>query len=76
MAIAIDTLEYARHLREAGPSEAQASGHARALAAVITDTLVTKPDLRELETRMDARFGQPDTGLIELEKRVELRFLE
>lgn len=87
MAIAIDTLAYARSLRECGFSEEQAEGQARALAAAMTDTLATKQDLRELETRMDARFAQVDarldnlekhvdTRLVELEKRVEVRFDE
>ena len=74
MAIAIDTLAYARRLREAGFSEAQAEGQAQALAEAMTDTLATKQDLRELELRMDSRFAQVDTRLSEFEKRVDARF--
>ena len=60
MAPAIDTLEYARHLREAGLTEQLAEGHAQALSAAMTDSLATKPDLRDLETRMGARFDAMD----------------
>jgi hypothetical protein len=74
MAIALDTLAYARRLREAGFSNEQAEGQAQALAAAMTDTLATKQDLRELELRMDARFAQVDTRLTEFEKRVDARF--
>jgi len=85
MAIALDTLAYARRLREAGFSEQQAEGQAQALAAAMTDTLAAKQDLREVETRIDARFAQVDarfeylerhldTRLAEFEKRVENRF--
>jgi len=76
MAIAIDTLAYARRLREAGFTEEQAEGQAKALAAAMTDSLATKQDLQELETRVDARFRQIDTCLIELEKRLETRMSE
>lgn len=87
MAIALDTLAYARRLREAGSSERQAEGQAAALAATMTDTLATEQDLRELEIRTDARFSQVDARfdhlerhfdmrLGELEKRIEIRFTE
>ena len=74
MAIALDTLAYARRLREAGFSESQAEGQAQALAAAMTDTLATKQDLRELELRLDSRFAQIDMRLTEFEKRVDTRF--
>ena len=81
MAIALDTLEYARRLRQAGFSEQQAEGQAQALAAVMTDSIATKQDLRELEKRMDARFDQQeavfearlDARLSDLERRLTLR---
>ena len=60
MAIAIDTLAYARRLRDAGFSEAQAEGQAQALAAAMTDTLATKQDLHEMDARIDARFAKVD----------------
>jgi hypothetical protein len=83
VAIAIDTLAYARRLREAGFSEQQAEGQAEALAAAMTETLATKQDLRELETRVDARFAQVDARFErvdarfdELERSIDLRFRE
>ena len=57
MAVAFDTLAYARRLRQAGVPEEQAQVHAEALAAVVTETLATKQDLRELEYRLTLRFG-------------------
>jgi len=67
MAIALDTLAYAKRLREAGFSEQQAEGQAQALAAAMTDSLATKQDLRELEVRFDARFDA-------VEARFDARF--
>jgi hypothetical protein len=57
MAVAFDTLAYARRLRGAGLSQEQAEAHAEALAAVVTDTVATKHDLRELEYRLTIRLG-------------------
>lgn len=77
MAIALDTLAYARRLREAGFSEEQAEGQAEALAAAMTDTLATRQDLRELEVRMDARFAQIDARFARVDARfdqVDARF--
>ncbi|MBM4268981.1 MAG: hypothetical protein FJ144_20610 [Deltaproteobacteria bacterium] len=90
MAIALDTLAYAKRLREAGFSEQQAEGQAQALAAAMTDSLATKQDLRELELRMDARFAHVDARFVQvdarfvqvdarfeqLEKQIDLRFAE
>jgi hypothetical protein len=67
MAIAIDTLAYARRLREAGFTDEQAEGQAEALAAAMTDTLATKQDLSELRTQTDAAFR-------EFEARMEAGF--
>jgi len=55
MAVAFDTLAYARRLRQAGFSEAQAEAQAEALAAVVDDTLASKQDLRDLATKDDIR---------------------
>ena len=73
MAAALDTLEYARRLREAGLTEELAEGHAQALAAAMTESLATKSDLRELEVRTGARFDSMSTQIAELERRIELR---
>jgi ubiquinone biosynthesis protein UbiJ len=76
MAISLDTLVYVRKLREAGFSERQAEGQAEALAAAMTDTFATKPDLRELETRMDAGFAQVNARFEYLERHMDTRFAE
>jgi len=87
MAIALDTLAYARRLREAGFTDQQAEGQAQALAAAMTDSLATKQDLNELDARIDARFAQIDvrfeylekhfdTRIVELENRMAIRFDE
>jgi hypothetical protein len=71
MAIALDTLAYARRLREAGFSETQADGQAQALAAAMTDTLATKQDLSELNARIDTRFAEADARFARLESRFD-----
>jgi hypothetical protein len=78
VALALHTLEYARRPREAGFSEQQAEGQARALAAAMTDSLATKEDLRELshdlgalETRVDARFARVDARFAQIEARLD-----
>ena len=58
--MAFDTLTYAKKLQEAGVPPQQAETHAWALQETVEDTLVTKQDLRELETRMDGRFKEVD----------------
>jgi len=74
VAIALDTLAYARRLREAGFSEIQAEGQAQALAAAMTDTLATKQDLSELDTRMNAGFLASKHDLTGLEARMNAGF--
>jgi len=77
VAIALDTLAYARRLREAGFTEQQADGQAQALAAAMTDTLATKQDLRELEAHMDTRFAHVESRFVQIESRfaqVDTRF--
>lgn len=77
MAISLDTLAYARRLREAGFSAAQAEGQAEALAAAMTDTLATKQDLNEMYARIDTRFAHVDTRFTEVDARfarLESRF--
>jgi hypothetical protein len=72
----IDTLAYARRLREAGFTDEQAEGQAEALAAAMTDTLATKQDVRELATRIDSLEKHLDTRFVEFEKRVAIRLDE
>ena len=57
MAVAFDTLAYARRLKQAGFSEEQAEAQAEALAGVVGETLATKQYLRELEYRLTVRLG-------------------
>jgi hypothetical protein len=57
MAVAFDTLAYAKRLRNAGCSEQLAEVQAEALAAVVTENIATKQDLRELEYRLTLRLG-------------------
>ena len=71
MGLALDTLAYARRLREAGFSERQAEGQAEALAAAMTDTLATKQDLHELEVRIDQRFARVDARFAQVDSRFE-----
>jgi phosphatidylglycerol:prolipoprotein diacylglycerol transferase len=53
-------LREGRRLRQAGFSEQQAEAQTEALAAVVTETLATKQDLRELRRRAgEARVNRP-----------------
>ena len=77
VAVAIDTLAYARKLQEAGFTEQQAEGQANALAAAMTDSLATKQDLRELEARLDVRFAAVDARFASVDARfasIDARF--
>ena len=65
--MAFDTLTYAKKLQEAGVPPQQAETHAWALKETVEDTLATKQDLREQDTRIDGRFN-------ELETRIDGRF--
>jgi hypothetical protein len=76
VAMAFDTLAYARRLREAGFTEKQAEGQAEALAAAMTDTLASKRDLEVLATRQDLHDLAATTrqDLHDLSASVDLRF--
>ena len=74
MAIALDTLAYARRLREAGFSESQAEGQAEALAAAMTDSLVTKLELVDLRAHVDAGFLAAKRDVQELDIRMQAGF--
>jgi hypothetical protein len=62
-AIAFDTLKFAKRLKEAGFSEAQAEGLATAGAEFIEDNLATKRDLKELEAALRAEIKQLDVKI-------------
>ena len=51
------TLDYARKLEAAGVPRTQAEVQAHALNEAISESLATREDLANLETRMDARFA-------------------
>src|SRR5690349_1549718 len=61
MAIAFDSLGYARHLRDHGVPPKQAEAHADAARTYIMQELVTREDLRvaldNLDLRLSARIG-------------------
>ena len=61
MVFALDTLGYAKHLREHGVPSDQAEAHAEAARDFIMDELVTKLDLEvaldRVTLRMTVRFG-------------------
>ena len=67
--IALDTLAYARRLRQAGFSEEQAEAQAEALAAVMVESLATKSDLQELELRLETRFARIDERFARIDER-------
>jgi len=64
MAVAFDTLAYAKKLKEAGFTEQQAEAQAEALAEIVNERLATKQDiaelrrdLQDLEYRLTIRLG-------------------
>jgi len=64
VAVAFDTLMYARRLREAGIPQEQAEVHAEALAAAVTETLATKQDLHELALKQDLLATKQDLHVL------------
>ena len=83
MAIAFDTLAYARRLAGAGVPDEQAAAHAEALASAMGQELPTRRDLEALATKEDlhvleARIARLETrlesGLSSLETRLTMRF--
>jgi chromosome segregation ATPase len=85
-----DTLAYAKKLKEAGFTDRQAEVQAEALLSFFQEGLATKADLhdvetslrsemRDLETRIDARFNEVDRRFNEIDSRfneMEGRFKE
>jgi hypothetical protein len=85
MAIAFDSLGYARHLRDHGVPPEQAEAHADAARTYIMQELVTREDLRvaldnldlRLSTRIQAqtiRLGVMRAGSGNLDRRAEWSF--
>ncbi len=68
--ITFDTLKFVRTLKEAGVPERQAEAISEAVrSAQIESEPIIRPDLRELELRLDARIR-------ELELKMEVRFAD
>jgi hypothetical protein len=63
MATTIDALGLAEDFEKVGFSRDQALGMARAIRDRASETLITKADLRALELRLEARFGQLETRI-------------
>jgi len=82
---AFDTLKYSRALREAGIPSDQADAQASASGLALSNSLelnlqdvARKPDLNQLEARIDSKLGQLeakiDTKLAQLESRIDIKF--
>ena len=63
VAVAFDTLEYARRLQDAGIAAPQAEAQARALADALTGRVASPSDLDALEARLVSRFDALDSRL-------------
>ena len=68
----IDTLRYARRLKEAGVAPAQAEAMADALAVELVPNLVTKTDLGSAVSKLEAGFK---ADIAALEARLTWRLL-
>jgi hypothetical protein len=62
--VSIDTLRYAKRLKAAGFTEEQAEVQAEALSEAVRDSLVTKTDLSETETRIRLEIRDLHSNLI------------
>jgi len=68
-----DTLAYVKSLKEADVPEKQAEAQAEALrAALDTQDVATKGDLRELEHRIETRFATVDGSFAKMEGKLTL----
>jgi hypothetical protein len=63
VAIAFDSLGYARHLRDHGVAQEQAEAHADAARTYIMGELVTREDLRVALENLDLRLDNLDLRL-------------
>ena len=60
MAIAFDTLAYAKKLKAVGVPDQQAEIQAETFAEIIDANLATKRDLKELELRLEAQIKESE----------------
>jgi hypothetical protein len=76
---ALDTLGYAKRLREAGVPDPQAEGHAEAAREFIMIELVTKPDLQatklELQAALNSLEGRLGARIDALQSAMETQTL-
>jgi hypothetical protein len=70
-----DSLEYSNRLRKAGFTEDQANVQATALFSVIEEQLLTKQDLKELETKVNYGFQDMKRDIKESELRLFVRLI-
>jgi len=61
--LAFDTLEFAKKLKAANFTADQAEALAAAMAGIVEERLATKHDLRELESRLEARMREMELRL-------------
>ncbi len=71
MAHALDTLGYAKRLRDAGIPVEQAEAHAEAAREFIMAELVTKPDLLALRQDLTATKQELQTSIATLRQEVQ-----
>ncbi len=71
----LDSLEYSNRLRKAGFTEEQANVQANALFSVIEEQLLTKQDLKEVETKLTYDMKELELRLKNEIKESELRLL-
>ena len=72
-ALAFDTLKYSKRLVEAGFTDRQAEALAEEQAALVTDQLATKQDIAEIKRDMKEMETRFDARLISLEHRLTVR---
>lgn len=68
-----DTLMYFKKLEAAGFSRQQAEVQVEMMNDFTLNSFATKPDLRELEQRLDIRFVQLESELSRLGDRLTIR---
>src|SRR5215207_6957685 len=73
MVYAMDTLGYAKRLRDAGIPQQQAEAHAEAARDFVMGELVTKTDLQSAVQLLDAKIGGVEARLEAKLQSVEAR---
>ena len=68
--ILFDRLAYVDRLKAGSFSEEQARAAADALGEALTETVATKADIAQLETKMETRFSALDVRFAAIETRI------